>query len=94
MPPWRSSCRCRASRTIDTDTNGLPVPLARQENYFKINARIPLAVPPWQRHDAATFAELRAWWQRAPDEVLANYTARRQHTEALLARAPPGQRFI
>ena len=35
----------RTTRTIDTDTNGLPVPLARQENYFKINARIGLTTP-------------------------------------------------
>lgn len=35
----------RTTRTIDTDTNGLPVPMARQENYFKINARIGLTTP-------------------------------------------------
>jgi len=35
----------RTTRTIDTDTNGLPVPLARQENYFKMNARIGLTTP-------------------------------------------------
>jgi outer membrane receptor protein involved in Fe transport len=35
----------RTTRTIDKDTNGLPVPLAHQENYFKINARIGLTTP-------------------------------------------------
>ena len=35
----------RTTRTIDTDTNGLPVPFARQENYFKMNARIGLTTP-------------------------------------------------
>jgi len=35
----------RTTRTIDTDTNGLPVPLAQQENYFKMNARIGLTTP-------------------------------------------------
>jgi iron complex outermembrane recepter protein len=35
----------RTTRTIDLDTNGLPVPLARQENYFKMNARIGLTTP-------------------------------------------------
>ena len=35
----------RTTRTIDTDTNGLAVPLARQENYFKMNARIGLTTP-------------------------------------------------
>ncbi len=35
----------RTTRTIDTDTNGLPVPMARQENYYKINARIGLTTP-------------------------------------------------
>ncbi len=35
----------RTTRTIDTDTNGLPVPFARQENYYKINARIGLTTP-------------------------------------------------
>ena len=35
----------RTTRTIDIDTNGLPVPLARQENYFKMNARIGLTTP-------------------------------------------------
>ncbi len=35
----------RTTRTIDIDTNGLPTPLARQENYFKMNARIGLTTP-------------------------------------------------
>ena len=35
----------RTTRTIDLDTNNLPVPLARQENYFKMNARIGLTTP-------------------------------------------------
>jgi iron complex outermembrane recepter protein len=35
----------RTTRTIDLDTNGLPTPLARQENYFKMNARIGLTTP-------------------------------------------------
>ena len=35
----------RTTRTIDLDTNGLPIPLARQENYFKMNARIGLTTP-------------------------------------------------
>ncbi len=35
----------RTTRTIDLDTNGLPVPFARQENYFKMNARIGLTTP-------------------------------------------------
>lgn len=35
----------RTTRTIDLDTNNLPVPLARQDNYFKMNARIGLTTP-------------------------------------------------
>ena len=35
----------RTTRTIDLDTNNLPIPLARQENYFKMNARIGLTTP-------------------------------------------------
>ncbi len=35
----------RTTRTIDIDTNGLPVPLARQSAYFKMNARIGLTTP-------------------------------------------------
>ncbi len=35
----------RTTRTIDLDTNNLPVPLARQSNYFKMNARIGLTTP-------------------------------------------------
>lgn len=35
----------RTTRTIDLDTNNLPIPLARQSNYFKMNARIGLTTP-------------------------------------------------
>jgi iron complex outermembrane recepter protein len=35
----------RTTRTIDLDTNNLPIPLARQDNYFKMNARIGLTTP-------------------------------------------------
>lgn len=35
----------RTTRTIDRDTNGLPTPLARQENYVKANARVGLTTP-------------------------------------------------
>jgi iron complex outermembrane recepter protein len=35
----------RTTRTIDLDTNNLPIPLSRQENYFKMNARIGLTTP-------------------------------------------------
>lgn len=35
----------RTTRTIDLDTNNLPIPLARQESYFKMNARIGLTTP-------------------------------------------------
>lgn len=35
----------RTTRTIDLDTDNLPIPLARQENYFKMNARIGLTTP-------------------------------------------------
>ena len=35
----------RTTRTIDLDTNNLPIPLARQENYFKMNSRIGLTTP-------------------------------------------------
>jgi iron complex outermembrane receptor protein len=35
----------RTTRTIDLDTNGLPTPFARQESYFKMNARIGLTTP-------------------------------------------------
>ena len=35
----------RTTRTIDLDTNGILIPLARQESYFKMNARIGLTTP-------------------------------------------------
>ena len=35
----------RTTRTINLDTNDLPIPLAEQENYFKMNARIGLTTP-------------------------------------------------
>lgn len=35
----------RTTRTIDLDTNNLPIPLARQQSYFKMNARIGLTTP-------------------------------------------------
>jgi hypothetical protein len=35
----------RTTRTINLDTNNLPIPLALQENYFKMNARIGLTTP-------------------------------------------------
>lgn len=35
----------RTTRTIDLDTDNLPVPLARQQSYFKMNARIGLTTP-------------------------------------------------
>ena len=35
----------RTTRTIDLDTDNLPVPLARQQSYFKMNGRIGLTTP-------------------------------------------------
>lgn len=35
----------RTTRTIDLDTDNTPIPLARQDNYFKMNARIGLTTP-------------------------------------------------
>lgn len=35
----------RTTRTIDLDTDNRPIPLARQDNYFKMNARIGLTTP-------------------------------------------------
>lgn len=35
----------RTTRTIDLDTDNLPIPLARQQSYFKMNARIGLTTP-------------------------------------------------
>ena len=58
----------RTTRTIDTDTNGLPVPLARQENYFKMNARIGLTMPD-QRY---TF---ELWGTNLTNEITRGITA-------------------
>ena len=35
----------RTTRTIDLDTDNTPIPLARQDSYFKMNARIGLTTP-------------------------------------------------
>ncbi len=58
----------RTTRTIDTDTNGLPVPLARQENYYKINARIGLTTP----DDRYTF---EIWGTNLNNEITRGITA-------------------
>ena len=58
----------RTTRTIDTDTNGLPVPMARQENYFKINARIGLTTP----DDRYTF---EIWGTNLNNEITRGITA-------------------
>ena len=58
----------RTTRTIDTDTNGLPVPLARQENYFKMNARIGLTTP----DDRYTF---ELWGTNLTNEITRGITA-------------------
>ncbi|WP_295494666.1 TonB-dependent receptor [Sphingorhabdus sp. EL138] len=58
----------RTTRTIDTDTNGLPVPLARQENYYKINARIGLTTP----DDRYTF---ELWGTNLNNEITRGITA-------------------
>ena len=58
----------RTTRTIDLDTNGLPVPLARQENYFKMNARIGLTTP----DDRYTF---ELWGTNLTNEITRGITA-------------------
>ena len=58
----------RTTRTIDTDTNGLPVPLAQQENYFKMNARIGLTTP----DDRYTF---ELWGTNLNNEITRGITA-------------------
>jgi iron complex outermembrane receptor protein len=58
----------RTTRTIDTDTNGLPVPMARQENYYKINARIGLTTP----DDRYTF---ELWGTNLNNEITRGVTA-------------------
>ena len=58
----------RTTRTIDTDTNGLPVPLAQQENYFKMNARIGLTTP----DDRYTF---ELWGTNLTNEITRGITA-------------------
>ncbi|WP_353207648.1 TonB-dependent receptor [Sphingorhabdus sp.] len=58
----------RTTRTIDTDTNGLPVPFARQENYFKMNARIGLTTP----DDRYTF---ELWGTNLTNEITRGITA-------------------
>ncbi len=58
----------RTTRTIDTDTNNLPVPLARQENYFKMNARIGLTTP----DDRYTF---ELWGTNLTNEITRGITA-------------------
>ena len=58
----------RTTWTIDTDTNGLPVPLAQQENYFKMNARIGLTTP----DDRYTF---ELWGTNLTNEITRGITA-------------------
>jgi outer membrane receptor protein involved in Fe transport len=58
----------RTTRTIDLDTNNAPVPLARQENYFKMNARIGLTTPD-QRY---TF---ELWGTNLTNEITRGITA-------------------
>jgi outer membrane receptor protein involved in Fe transport len=58
----------RTTRTIDTDTNNLPVPLARQENYFKMNARVGLTTP----DDRYTF---ELWGTNLTNEITRGITA-------------------
>jgi outer membrane receptor protein involved in Fe transport len=58
----------RTTRTIDLDTNNLPIPLARQENYFKMNARIGLTTPD-QRY---TF---ELWGTNLTNEITRGITA-------------------
>ena len=58
----------RTTRTIDLDTNGLPTPLARQENYFKMNARIGLTTP----DERLTF---EIWGTNLSNEITRGVTA-------------------
>lgn len=58
----------RTTRTIDLDTNNLPVPLARQENYFKMNARIGLTTP----DERLTF---ELWGTNLSNEITRGITA-------------------
>lgn len=58
----------RTTRTIDLDTNGAPVPLARQENYFKMNARIGLTTP----DERFTF---EVWGTNLSNEITRGITA-------------------
>jgi outer membrane receptor protein involved in Fe transport len=58
----------RTTRTIDLDTNNAPVPLARQENYFKMNARIGLTTP----DDRYTF---ELWGTNLTNEITRGITA-------------------
>lgn len=58
----------RTTRTIDIDTNGLPTPLARQENYFKMNARIGLTTP----DERLTF---ELWGTNLSNEITRGITA-------------------
>jgi iron complex outermembrane recepter protein len=58
----------RTTRTIDLDTNNLPVPLARQENYFKMNARIGLTTP----NEMYTF---ELWGTNLSNEITRGITA-------------------
>jgi outer membrane receptor protein involved in Fe transport len=58
----------RTTRTIDLDTNNAPVPLARQENYFKMNARIGLTTP----DERFTF---EVWGTNLSNEITRGITA-------------------
>lgn len=58
----------RTTRTIDLDTDNTPVPLARQENYFKMNARIGLTTP----DERFTF---EVWGTNLTNEITRGITA-------------------
>jgi iron complex outermembrane recepter protein len=58
----------RTTRTIDLDTNNTPIPLARQENYFKMNARIGLTTP----DERFTF---EVWGTNLSNEITRGITA-------------------
>ena len=58
----------RTTRTIDLDTDNTPIPLARQDSYFKMNARIGLTTPD-QRY---TF---ELWGTNLTNEITRGITA-------------------
>jgi outer membrane receptor protein involved in Fe transport len=58
----------RTTRTIDLDTDNKPIPLARQDNYFKMNARIGFTTP----NELYTF---ELWGTNLTNEITRGITA-------------------